>query len=82
MNERIRKLDGANIDIDLVTPESTISWKQDKRPWNEAEQTGEHRCAVKNVSICPYFGGVEYLDPLLCCYPHPNPYRSEANVSI
>jgi hypothetical protein len=81
MNKRIRKLDGANMDIDLATPKGVVSWEQDKCPWNEAEKTSEHRCAVKNVSICRYFCGVEYVDTLLCCYPHPNPHKGEANAA-
>jgi hypothetical protein len=72
----LRRLQGANMDIDLATAPGQISWQQDCCPWNEAEGTMEHRCAVKNVSICPYFCGVEYLDTLLCCYPHENPQRS------
>ncbi len=75
MSETITKLHGANIDIDLATARGEISWKQDSCPWNEAEDTKEHRCAVKNISICRYFCGVEYLDTLLCCYPHPNPFE-------
>jgi hypothetical protein len=40
-----------------------------------------HKCALKNVSICPYFCGVEYLDTLLCCYPNENPLiRNNRNV--
>jgi hypothetical protein len=77
MNELIKKLKGANMDIDLSTPKSMISWEQDGCPWNETERTHEHTCAVKNVSICRYFCGIEYLDTLLCCYPHPNPLESE-----
>ncbi|MGE5378856.1 MAG: hypothetical protein ACM3XO_27695 [Bacteroidota bacterium] len=69
MNEQVRKLKGANMDIDLATPREEIPWEQDCCPWNEAELTGVHRCAVKNVSICRYFRGVEYLDTLLCSYP-------------
>jgi hypothetical protein len=64
------------MDIDLATPTGAIAWVQDRCPWNEAEQVNTHRCAVKNVSICPYFCGVEYLDTLLCCYPHENPRRA------
>lgn len=78
-DSRIRKLNGANMDIDLATPERMISWEQARCPWNEAEKTCEHRCAVKNVSICQYFCGVEYMDTLLCCYPHPNPGKSAGN---
>ena len=73
MNENIRKLKGANMDIDLATPPGNISWQQDGCPWNESEGTNSHTCAVKNVSICPYFCGVEYIDTLLCCYPNANP---------
>ena len=77
MNEQIRKLKGANMDIDLVTPQETISWQQDHCPWNEAEDTNVHKCAVKNVSICRYFCGVEYIDTVLCCYPNENPLRGD-----
>ena len=71
----IRKLAGANMDIDLVTPEDRIVWSQDPCPWNAAEASSEHKCAVKNVSICRYFCGIEFLDTVLCCYPHENPLR-------
>ena len=75
MDEIVRRLDGANMDIDLATPAGRIQWQQDKCPWNEQEGTNEHRCAVKSVSICPYFCGIEYLDNVLCCYPHQNPLK-------
>lgn len=75
MNTAIRKLSGANMDIDLVTLQEEIGWKQDLCPWNADEHTPRHRCAVKNVSLCPYFCGVEYPDTLLCCYPHANPLK-------
>jgi len=75
MNEQIRKFKGANMDIDLATPQGNIAWEQDGYSWNEAEGTGAHKCAVKNISICPYFCGVEYLDTLLCCYPNENALR-------
>ena len=81
LNQRVpmyamtRKLEGANMDIDLATPADRIQWQQDSCPWNEAEETDEHRCAVKNVSICPYFCGIEYLDNVLCCYPNENPLK-------
>lgn len=68
---KIKKLDGANMDIDLISQEKT-SWKQMKCPWNEAEGVNTHKCAIKNVSICPYFCGIEYLDNVLCCYPNKN----------
>lgn len=74
-NKIIKKLDGANMDIDLVTEESKISWDQDKCPWNQKDETNEHKCAEKNVSICPYFCGIEYLDKVLCSYPQKNPSR-------
>ena len=74
MKNIIRKLDGANMDVDLVSPEDQIVWKQDYCPWNVAEYISEHNCALKNISICPYFCGIEYLDYVLCCYPHENPF--------
>ncbi len=73
MTGTIRRLTGANMDIDLATPPGEISWQQQACPWNAAEGSQAHRCAVKNVSICPYFCGVEYIDTLLCCYPAENP---------
>ena len=77
MTDVIQKLSGANMDIDLATPSGNIEWEQDGCPWNKAEGTDQHRCAVKNVSLCPYFCGVEYLDALLCSYPNANPLRSD-----
>lgn len=75
MDATIKKLKGANMDIDLATPPGEIAWQQDACPWNAAEGSREHHCAVKNVSICRYFCGIEYLDTLLCCYPDPNPMQ-------
>lgn len=71
MTDKLKRFTGANMDIDLATSDDVISWKQDKCPWNLAEQTNEHRCAMKNISLCRYFRGVEYPDTLLCCYPVP-----------
>ncbi|MCJ7827971.1 hypothetical protein MUP65_02395 [Patescibacteria group bacterium] len=65
---KLRKLKGANLDIDLVSRKD-VSWPQDSCPWNEAEKTKSHRCAVKNVSICKFFRGVESPDKVLCSYP-------------
>ena len=45
MSELSKKLDGANMDIDLATAKNMISWEQDGCPWNEAEMTNEHKCA-------------------------------------
>ena len=59
-------------DINGNDDSKEIEWKQDKCPWNEAESTKEHKCAVKNISICPYFKGVEYEDKVLCTYPEKN----------
>ena len=71
--EKIRELKGANMDIDLTTPEGKIHWKQDKCPWNEREGTKKHKCTVKNVSICKYFKGIKVTkknpDIVLCAYP-------------
>jgi hypothetical protein len=71
MEKEIKKLDGANMDIDLISQKKT-SWKQMKCPWNENEGVNTHKCAIKNVSICPHFCGIEYLDNILCCYPNKN----------
>jgi hypothetical protein len=54
-NKFIKKLDGANMDIDLVTAPEKIHWKQDKCPWNIAENTDKHKCAVKNVRYAHIF---------------------------
>jgi len=75
MHEHIRLLDGANMDIDLATKAAAISWKQQACPWNVAEKTDAHKCAVKNVSICKHFCGISYLDEVMCCYPHENPMK-------
>jgi len=74
MTTVIRKLKGANMDIDLAS-QADLTWQQDACPWNAAEGTASHHCAVKNTSICPYFCGVEYIDTLLCSYPHENPFE-------
>ncbi len=65
----MQKLPGANMDIDLATPPGEIAWPQSPCPWNLAEGVTTHRCAVKNVSICPHFRGIEPLDTVLCDYP-------------
>ncbi len=65
----MKKLKGANMDIDFTTDASDISWEQDACPWNKEERTTEHKCAVKNVSICKHFCGIERLDTVLCNYP-------------
>ena len=63
----MKQLKGANMDINLTT-QKDISWKQDKCPWNEEENTNKHKCAVKNVSICKYFKGIKKPDIVLCGY--------------
>lgn len=69
------KLSGANMDIDLTTTDDQIEWQQDTCPWNLLENSNQHKCAIKNVSICPYFRGIGYLDVVHCSYP-------EANLSV
>ena len=44
-HDAINALSGANMDIDLVS--ENVGWNQAGCPWNEAEQTREHKCAVK-----------------------------------
>lgn len=68
MESNILKLKGANMDIDLTSGPNDINWEHDKCPWNEAERTDIHKCAVKNISICDYFGGIENPDIVLCKY--------------
>ncbi|MDL2300273.1 hypothetical protein LJC01_01365 [Clostridiaceae bacterium OttesenSCG-928-D20] len=68
MNSKIKKLPGSNMDIDF----SNASFGDSKCPWNIADSSGDHKCAVKNISICKYFCGVQYLDSVLCSYPHEN----------
>lgn len=68
MDNRVVKLMGANMDIDF----SNEQFGHSQCPWNVADRTGEHRCAVKDVSICKYFCGIQYLDSVLCSYPHEN----------
>ena len=59
MNEKIQKLSGENMDIDLVSPQGSIAWDQDRCPWNKVEGTDQHRSAVKNVqSVHIFVGGV------------------------
>ena len=70
LQNNVRELQGANMDIDLTS--ENIGWNQVSCPWNEAENTTVHKCAVKNISICKYFCGVKYLDSVLCSYPHGN----------
>ena len=67
--ERVRELKGANMDIDLL-PNQKITWEQDTCPWNEAENTKEHKCAVKDISICKHFRGIKKPDIVLCAYSH------------
>ena len=68
MSETFRELRGGNMDIDLV-PKADLKWEQERCPWNEAEQTTAHRCAVKDTSICRYFRGIKPPDTVLCAYP-------------
>ena len=67
--KKIKELTGANMDINL-TSSKDVPWEQAKCPWNEEENTEEHKCAIKNVSICKYFCGIKHLDKVLCSYPY------------
>ncbi len=58
------------MDIDLNTAKGKISWQQDECPWNEEDKSNQHKCAVKNISICDYFCGIEPPDNVLCSYPY------------
>lgn len=68
MDSRINKIIGANMDIDF----SNFNFGNSQCPWNIAENTNEHKCAVKDTSICKYFCGIQYLDSVLCSYPYEN----------
>ena len=68
MDNRVKKLKGSNMDIDF----SVAAWGDSKCPWNVEENTDEHKCAVKNTSICKYFCGIQFLDSVLCSYPNQN----------
>lgn len=65
---QIKELKGGNLELDLL-PNPLVTWPQDRCPWNEAEGTDAHRCAVKNTSMCKYFEGIKKLDIVLCSYP-------------
>ncbi|MBU1102504.1 hypothetical protein KJ853_02495 [Patescibacteria group bacterium] len=67
-NDKFLKLKGANMDINLTADPKKIHWKQDECPWNKEEGTRKHKCAVKNISICDYFKGIEPLDKVICAY--------------
>lgn len=68
MNDKIKTVIGSNMDIDF----SNKSFGGSVCPWNEAENTNEHKCAVKNTSICKYFCGIKFLDSVMCSYPYEN----------
>ena len=68
MNNKIKKIIGANMDIDFSNPEFGNS----QCPWNVTENTHEHRCAVKDTSICKFFCWIQFLDSVLCSYPNEN----------
>ena len=69
-NKKVKELKGANMDIDLIS--ESIDWEQTSCPWNHEENSKEHKCAVKDTSICKYFCGIKYLDSVLCSYPYEN----------
>ena len=54
------KIKGGNLDIDFNKVKG-MAWEPGKCPWGP-----EHRCAVKNISICDYFAGIESPDIVLC----------------
>ena len=67
-DQHMRELRGGNMDIDLATNPADITWKQDPCPWNAVENSATHKCAVKNISICPHFRGIKHPDTVLCAY--------------
>lgn len=81
MKETLQKYSGANMDIDLTSCDQ-ITWQQTKCPWNEKDKTNIHKCAIKNVSICSYFHGIEYLDKVLCTYPNAKQREEKYDLNI
>jgi len=67
MDNKIKKLMGSNMDIDFI---SDVKFGDSQCPWNVAEETNEHKCAIKNISICKYFCGIQLLDSVCCSYPY------------
>ncbi len=67
MKKKITEIKGANMDIDF----SNKNFGNSECPWSK-DDGQEHKCAVKNTSICKYFCGVKYLDSVLCSYPNEN----------
>ena len=43
MGDTIRELNGANMDIDLTSDSADIHWEQTTCPWNNDENTLEHK---------------------------------------
>jgi len=68
VDNKVKKLIGSNMDIDFSNP----SFGDSQCPWNTADKSNRHKCAVKNTSICKYFCGIQYLDSVLCSYPYEN----------
>jgi hypothetical protein len=66
LDDEVRELKGSNLDIDLTTPREKLAWERADCPWNLAEKTTEHKCAVKDVSICKHFKGIKAPDIVLC----------------
>jgi len=67
VDNRVKKLMGSNMDIDFI---SDVKFGDSQCPWNVAEGQNIHKCAVKHTSICKYFCGVQFIDSVLCSYPH------------
>jgi hypothetical protein len=54
------------MDIDFSRVEG-MSWEPGTCPKGEG-----NKCAVKNVSICDHFAGIEYPDVVLCKFENKN----------
>lgn len=68
MNDKIIRRMGSNMDIDFSNPD----YGDSRCPWDADEPLTDHKCAVKNTSICPFFCGIQYLDSVLCSHPYKN----------
>ena len=71
MENNLKELKGANMDIDLI-PNPDVHWEQDKCPWNDFEGTNNHKCAIKNISLCEYFKGIKDPDKVICTFNKEN----------
>ena len=73
MEEKIRELKGANLNISLDTLPGQIVMEQDECPMKNSECKTKNVCVLNNVRVCKYFRGIKVTpdrpDIILCAYP-------------